>query len=447
MMDSKFSKKVHFDPHIPIDSHLHSLRQHTKPCLIQNPINLASEVLKEQPILSGYLKKKINNKIKMWKSFWCVLRPNALTLYKSEEVLPFSINYNSFHIFFLSRFPYLTFFFITLYTLLQEYKTKVLIKPIDMLQIAPIKAKKNQLVFGIVTQKKACFFLADNADSLNLWVNNLRSARNLSLKNSNSLSTPTNNPTTSSTHNPNSVQPQDTPHSIFPEPPPKIPNFSHKYHSDSQQICLSSDINPSHFNSKDYSSSMHDLCDYFVVNNNVESDSINSSCSNNSSDNYSLDCQITNPRLDQNDSAGHRKNTMLSAANNNEIIAESSLQQPQGDMSQIEKIQQQFANDQVIKSGYLYKQGRLKGWYKRWFVLRSNSLSYYHNNKEYKLNQIFPKSCIFDARLPDPSSNKASSTKRSYFRLVTLKRSYWLAHEDANTISDWISAIKLLIDT
>ncbi|OMJ24664.1 Sterol 3-beta-glucosyltransferase [Smittium culicis] len=192
---------------------------------------------------------------------------------------------------------------------------------------------------------------------------------------------------------------------------------------------------------------MHDLCDYFVVNNNAESDSNNSSCSNNSSDIDSLDCQITLPQLDQKDSADHRKNSMLSTANNNELIAESSLQQPQGDMSQIEKIQQQFANDQVLKSGYLYKQGRLKGWYKRWFVLRSNSLSYYHNNKEYKLNQIFPKSSIFDARLPDPSSNKASSTKRSYFRLVTLKRSYWLAHDDANTISDWISAIKLLIDT
>jgi len=39
-------------------------------------------------------------------------------------------------------------------------------------------------------------------------------------------------------------------------------------------------------------------------------------------------------------------------------------------------------NEKIIKSGYLKKKGeKRKAWKKRWFVLRSNRLSYYKNEK------------------------------------------------------------------
>jgi len=39
-------------------------------------------------------------------------------------------------------------------------------------------------------------------------------------------------------------------------------------------------------------------------------------------------------------------------------------------------------NEKIIKSGYLKKKGeKRKVWKRRWFVLRSNRLSYYKNEK------------------------------------------------------------------
>ena len=106
------------------------------------------------------------------------------------------------------------------------------------------------------------------------------------------------------------------------------------------------------------------------------------------------------------------------------------------------EILSQLQQDQVLKSGYLLKQDRLKQWRKRSFVLRSNSLSYYPDDKEYVLAQIIPRSNLYDVRGPDPCTSKARSAKRGYLKVVTTQRNYWLASDEPFEAQLWLNALR-----
>ncbi|KAJ2715842.1 hypothetical protein H4R19_000976 [Coemansia spiralis] len=104
-------------------------------------------------------------------------------------------------------------------------------------------------------------------------------------------------------------------------------------------------------------------------------------------------------------------------------------------------IETRLDEDRVIQRGYLLKQDKLRQWRRRWFVLRQNTLSYYHDDKEYEVKQILRHHDVYDVRAPDPSTAKAKSLSRTYFKIVAAKRNYWLAHDDAAIASEWFAAL------
>ncbi|OLY80672.1 Sterol 3-beta-glucosyltransferase [Smittium mucronatum] len=437
-MDS-ISRTVHFDPQSiapaipPPDSTsiipaFSAAAHHLSESAFQKAKSLInSELLKEKPIFSGYLKKKNSNKLKVL-------------------IFLFYFSYACLYLFLLNRNGKLTGVFC-------------------VLMLYPL------------TQKKTFFFCVDSPENLNLWVGYLRNARNISLRSS--CYSKKDNPLDTNSAFSKNINITSATHQISaPTPFVSSPPADHKYHSDSHR---NSNITIPASNSgiicppgpkikhKDYSSSMHDLYDYFSHRPNLNSDSLNFSCSENSSDidssesfkdsspdNLNNESSSATPQknppansdipqtsaLETNDTT---KSSLNVKDNTPPMIADIPVDSLQ--FSSLETIQKQMAIDKVIKSGYLYKQGRLKAWNRRWFVLRPSGLSYYPDNKEYKITQIFQKSAIFDARLPDPSSNKANSSKRVCFRLVTLKRSYWLAHDSSDTISEWVTVLKDFISS
>ncbi|KAJ2389231.1 hypothetical protein GGI05_003563, partial [Coemansia sp. RSA 2603] len=116
-------------------------------------------------------------------------------------------------------------------------------------------------------------------------------------------------------------------------------------------------------------------------------------------------------------------------------------EEPNFNVAQRREIENRLFEDRVILRGYLLKQDKLRQWRRRWFVLRQNTLSYYHNDKEYEVKQIIRRHDVHDIRGPDPSTAKARSLHRTYFKLVTEKRSYWLAHDDSAKAREWFTAM------
>ncbi|KAI9257900.1 hypothetical protein BY458DRAFT_441127, partial [Sporodiniella umbellata] len=59
--------------------------------------------------------------------------------------------------------------------------------------------------------------------------------------------------------------------------------------------------------------------------------------------------------------------------------------------------------NRVLIEGYLLKLGRNKGWRKRWFVLRTDTLAYYEDEKEYSPHRIIPLDHILDSLEINPA--------------------------------------------
>ncbi|KAJ2234448.1 hypothetical protein IWW45_003391 [Coemansia sp. RSA 485] len=116
-------------------------------------------------------------------------------------------------------------------------------------------------------------------------------------------------------------------------------------------------------------------------------------------------------------------------------------EEPNFNVDQRREIETRLFEDRVILRGYLLKQDVLRQWRRRWFVLRHNTLSYYHNDREYEVRQIIRRTDIHDIRWPDPSSAKARSLNRTYFKIVTEKRNYWLAHDDCVKAREWFTTL------
>ncbi|KAJ1889206.1 hypothetical protein LPJ66_008159 [Kickxella alabastrina] len=116
-------------------------------------------------------------------------------------------------------------------------------------------------------------------------------------------------------------------------------------------------------------------------------------------------------------------------------------EEPDFNVDQRREIEKRLIEDRVILRGFLLKQDKLRQWRRRWFVLRQNTLSYYHNEKEYEVKQILRRDDVYDIRGPDPSTAKARSLRRTYFKIVTEKRNYWLAHDDAGKAREWFAVL------
>ncbi|KAK9694358.1 hypothetical protein K7432_013455 [Basidiobolus ranarum] len=100
-------------------------------------------------------------------------------------------------------------------------------------------------------------------------------------------------------------------------------------------------------------------------------------------------------------------------------------------------------DNKILFSGYLHKQCDMyKAWRKRWFVLRSHTLSYYKNEKEYVLHKIIPIDSIQGAFEKTQTTFKS---KRFCFQLITPQRNYLIAAENQESSLAWLQAINTAV--
>jgi serine/threonine protein kinase len=94
----------------------------------------------------------------------------------------------------------------------------------------------------------------------------------------------------------------------------------------------------------------------------------------------------------------------------------------------------------ALKKGYLTKEGEIvKSWKRRWFVLSSETLSYYKTQKEDK-----PLGVI---RLKDINSVTAGSRKnKSCLEVATARRTYYFVADNNEELKAWKEAIQRRVD-
>ncbi|KAI8071089.1 hypothetical protein BC940DRAFT_295258 [Gongronella butleri] len=97
--------------------------------------------------------------------------------------------------------------------------------------------------------------------------------------------------------------------------------------------------------------------------------------------------------------------------------------------------------NRVLVEGYLLKLGRNKGWQKRWFVLRTDTLAYYENDKEYSPHRIIPLQHIIDSLEIDAMSKN----KQYCFKIIIPKRNYVLCASTENDMESWLNALSIAI--
>ncbi|KAG1405306.1 hypothetical protein G6F60_003719 [Rhizopus arrhizus] len=93
--------------------------------------------------------------------------------------------------------------------------------------------------------------------------------------------------------------------------------------------------------------------------------------------------------------------------------------------------------NRVLMEGYLLKLGRNRGWRKRWFVLRTDTLSYYENDKEYSPHRIIPLDHIIDSLEVEP----VSKNKQYCFKIIIPKRSYILCAPNEIVMESWLNSL------
>jgi len=83
----------------------------------------------------------------------------------------------------------------------------------------------------------------------------------------------------------------------------------------------------------------------------------------------------------------------------------------------------------------------LQGWRKRWFVLRTDTLAYYEDDKEYSPHRIIPLHHIIDSLEIDP----VSKSKQYCFKIIIPKRSYVLCASTEDDMDSWLNALVVAI--
>lgn len=104
-----------------------------------------------------------------------------------------------------------------------------------------------------------------------------------------------------------------------------------------------------------------------------------------------------------------------------------------------------FDNEEVYKTGWLIKEGRIhKNWKKRWFVLQGSKLSYFTAKNRKLKGTLDLETCIVKT-LERPAEKEKDSTRektKTVLELVTEgRRLYFLAESNSDTI-EWYKAIQ-----
>jgi len=109
--------------------------------------------------------------------------------------------------------------------------------------------------------------------------------------------------------------------------------------------------------------------------------------------------------------------------------------------STVAAVEKEGDRNRVLFEGYLLKLGRNKSWRKRWFVLRSETLAYYENDKEYAPHRILPLTDLVDSLEIEPMSKN----KRFVFKIVTVKRNFILCADQLETMERWLDTLSIAV--
>ncbi|WVQ65999.1 uncharacterized protein L199_004177 [Kwoniella botswanensis] len=114
---------------------------------------------------------------------------------------------------------------------------------------------------------------------------------------------------------------------------------------------------------------------------------------------------------------------------NEEVESASEAEEEQG-------LQKGMEGERVVKSGYLWKkQERRKAWKKRWFVLRTEKLAYYKDEKEYSLKKVID---LHEVHTVAPVTVKKHPHS---FGIVTPKRTFFAKASHQDDMEEWVRAI------
>ncbi|KAJ3324155.1 hypothetical protein HDV06_000696 [Boothiomyces sp. JEL0866] len=100
--------------------------------------------------------------------------------------------------------------------------------------------------------------------------------------------------------------------------------------------------------------------------------------------------------------------------------------------------------DSITCQGYLQKLkniGGVKGWKKRWFVLRKGKLLYYKDQQEYEVRRILPLATVIDILDIDPILSKHKESQHC-IKLVLAKRSWILCADTVEDQNRWLEALR-----
>ncbi|KAJ2809263.1 hypothetical protein H4R20_000258 [Coemansia guatemalensis] len=359
-------------------------------------------IKKEQVHMEGFLYKKAGGGAsKAWNKRWCVLRSQALLIYKR----------------------------------LSEKKLKRIIRADEIVDVRHVSRRNHEFVFEIETPLRSFFFEASSEQELDTWLVRLQSV--VSAVNSNSDTASNNRRSSDSRH---ATAPRASAHSITDAfmSLPVAPTASRRAQDPAHAIFSANDT--------DNAATNEECVPVPTEKRPPRSDPIHKSSTFGlriepprshaalqfSGDHPAEIVTALPPGIDP----GHEPGPIADAEG-----CDDDDDEPNFNVDQRGEIEMRLEEDRVIMRGYLLKQDKLRQWRRRWFVLRQNTLSYYHDNKEYEVKQILRHHDIYDVRAPDPSTAKAKSLHRTYFKVVAAKRNYWLAHDDAAKAREWFDAL------
>ncbi|KAJ2852089.1 hypothetical protein J3B02_003505, partial [Coemansia erecta] len=350
-------------------------------------------IKKEKVHMEGFLYKKAGGGAsKAWNKRWCVLRSQALLIYK--------------------RFS--------------EDKLKRIIRADEIVDVHQVDRRNHSFVFEVETPNRSFLFEASSEQELVSWIGRIRAVVD-AFNSNNSGGSATN--------------------SVRKSSESYADNRHHQQQQQQHDDALAADIGRMQFATASRTTSTSptkDEADYSFL-------SLPSIGIRRSHSNFRTAISIFAPAEETGSGSGAYGNDASTALPPgidpghepapvvDDDCAED--EEPNFNVDQRREIETRLFEDRVIHRGYLLKQDMLRQWRRRWFVLRQNTFSYYHDDREYEVRQIIRRPDIHDIRWPDPSSAKARSLNRTYFKLVTDKRNYWLAHDDCVKAREWFTTL------
>ncbi|KAJ2817421.1 hypothetical protein FBU31_006235, partial [Coemansia sp. 'formosensis'] len=336
-------------------------------------------IKKEQVHMEGFLYKKAGGGAsKAWNKRWCVLRSQALMIYKRHN----------------------------------EDKLKRVIRADDITDIHPVQRRNHSFVFEVETPSRSFFFEASSDQELDTWLARLKSVV-VDINCVHSVSSGSNRPSAESCHAP--LHPDDdisrmhfataskaTPKSPLENTPDAFLSLptaaSHRastpaipantiFATQGSGACHGDGNELAHVRTGDQFHAIKDpesVTFPLPLGLRIDTPHTISLMHTTSQQQDSSACATAAlpPGVDH----GHEPAPVLEDDDGDDEGEED--EEPNFHESQRREIETRLEEDRVILRGYLLKQDKLRQWRRRWFVLRQNTLSYYHDDKEYEVKQI-----------------------------------------------------------